>query len=129
MGNRWLAAVLGTGDGLGDARRRALPAAATLAPVQVGGHRCPPHLRSCAIETGLLLGVNSTGQLGDNTTTDRSTPVAVQQEAVTFSSITANAHTCGLTGGGAACWESTGADASDGTGNCRRLSSLLRRER
>jgi alpha-tubulin suppressor-like RCC1 family protein len=51
-------------------------------------------------------GRNWVGQLGDNTTTERSTPVAVQQGGVTFTSITAgNVHTCGLTSAGAAwCW-------------------------
>jgi|SRR5450759_319039 len=51
-------------------------------------------------------GANDHGQLGDNTTAERDVPVAVQQGGVTFTSITAgNAHTCGLTSGGAAyCW-------------------------
>ena len=51
-------------------------------------------------------GVNANGQLGDNTTTERHTPVAVQQGGVIFASITAgNVHTCGLTGAGAVwCW-------------------------
>jgi Regulator of chromosome condensation (RCC1) repeat len=51
-------------------------------------------------------GYNDSGQLGDNTTTDRHTPVAVQQGGVTFTSVTASYyHTCGLTGAGAAwCW-------------------------
>jgi alpha-tubulin suppressor-like RCC1 family protein len=51
-------------------------------------------------------GYNAYGQLGDTTTTDRHTPVAVQQGGVTFASITTGAwHTCGLTSAGAAyCW-------------------------
>src|SRR5664280_1798921 len=51
-------------------------------------------------------GRNGNGQLGDNTTTDRHIPVAVQQGGVTFASMTAGAnHTCGITGAGAAyCW-------------------------
>jgi alpha-tubulin suppressor-like RCC1 family protein len=51
-------------------------------------------------------GSNWEGELGDNTTTERHTPVAVQQGGVTFTSIAAGSyHTCGLTGAGAAwCW-------------------------
>src|SRR5664279_2815085 len=78
------------------------PASATLAPVQVvtgAAHTCalaPSGQAYC-------WGDNTYGQLGDNTTTDRSTPVAVQQAGVTFTSVTAsNARTCGLTGAGAA---------------------------
>ena len=81
------------------------PAAATLAPVQVvtGAYH------TCALAPSgqaYCWGDNTYGQLGDNTTTDRSTPVAVQQAPVTFTSITAGwGHTCGLTGAGASwCW-------------------------
>ncbi|MCX5763981.1 MAG: hypothetical protein NTU67_05025, partial [Gemmatimonadetes bacterium] len=55
-------------------------------------------------------GRNSNGQLGDNTTTNRSTPVAVLGvgggTALTFASLTAGyQHTCGLTSASAAyCW-------------------------
>src|SRR5664280_14839 len=51
-------------------------------------------------------GQNGDGQLGDGTSTNRSTPVAVQQGGVTFTSITVGRwHTCGLTSVGAAwCW-------------------------
>jgi len=85
------------------------PASATLAPVQVvtgGAHTC------ALAPSGQVYcwGYNGGGQLGDNTTTDRSKPVAVQQGAVTFNSITAGTnHSCGLTSGGAAyCWGSDG---------------------
>ena len=85
------------------------PAAAALPPVQVvtgSGHTCalaPSGQTYC-------WGLNSSGELGDNTTTIRSTPVAVQQGAVKFTSLTAgNAHTCGLTSAGAAyCWGNNG---------------------
>jgi len=85
------------------------PASATLAPVQVvtgASHTCalaPSGQAYC-------WGDNGNGQLGDNTTTDRSTPVAVQQGGVTFSSITAGlTYTCGLTSAGAAwCWGDNG---------------------
>jgi alpha-tubulin suppressor-like RCC1 family protein len=81
------------------------PASATLATVQVvtgGSHTCalaPSGQTYC-------WGKNDSGQLGDNTTTDRNAPVAVQQGGVTFASITAGAgYTCGLTSAGAAyCW-------------------------
>ena len=64
------------------------PASATLATVQVvtgGFHTCalaPSGQTYC-------WGLNNNGQLGDNTTTERPTPVAVQQGVVTFTSIAA----------------------------------------
>src|SRR5664280_898362 len=81
------------------------PASATLAPVQIAtgdGHTCalaPSGQAYC-------WGQNTNGQLGDNTTTDRSTPVAVQQGAVIFTSIAAGyQRTCGLTSAGQThCW-------------------------
>jgi alpha-tubulin suppressor-like RCC1 family protein len=81
------------------------PASATLAPVQVVTGRS----HTCALAPSGQVscwGDNTYGQLGDNTTTERHTPVAVQQGDVTFTSITAGAnHTCGLTGAGATwCW-------------------------
>jgi alpha-tubulin suppressor-like RCC1 family protein len=62
-------------------------------------------------------GANSRGQLGDGTTTDRSSPVAVSGGLV-FRTISAGAwHTCGVTTGGAAyCWGFNYAGAlGDGT--------------
>src|SRR5664280_1169219 len=81
------------------------PASATLAPVQV----VTGYAHTCALAPSgqaYCWGLNGYGQLGDNSTTDRSTPVAVQQGGVTFTSITGGGwHTCGLTGAGAAwCW-------------------------
>src|SRR5450759_166470 len=81
------------------------PAAATLASVQIatgGSHTCalaPSGQAYC-------WGLNSNGQLGDNTGTERHTPVPVQQGAVTFTSIAAGKlHTCGLSSAGQAyCW-------------------------
>src|SRR5450759_824918 len=81
------------------------PASATLAPVQVvtGAYH------TCALAPSgqaYCWGLNDWGQLGDNTNTERHTPVAVQQAGANFTSITAGVyHTCGLTGAGAAwCW-------------------------
>src|SRR5664280_501068 len=81
------------------------PASATLAPVQV----VTGLAHTCALAPSgqaYCWGYNAYGQLGDNSTTDRSTPVAVQQGGVTFTSIAAGLNfTCGLTGAGAAwCW-------------------------
>src|SRR5664280_2839715 len=77
------------------------PAAATLAPVQV----VTGEKHTCALAPSgqtYCWGYNGQGRLGDNTTTDRPTPVAVQQGGVTFTSITAGNHfTCGLTSAGA----------------------------
>jgi len=55
--------------------------------------------------TAYCWGDNSTGQLGDGTTADRTVPTAVSG-GHTFSTIAAGAfHTCGLTGAGTAyCW-------------------------
>jgi len=81
------------------------PASATLATVQVvtGAYH------TCALAPSgqaYCWGLNGNGQLGDNTNTERHTPVAVQQGGVTFTSISAGGwHTCGLTSAGAAwCW-------------------------
>jgi alpha-tubulin suppressor-like RCC1 family protein len=81
------------------------PAAATLAPVQV----VTGALHTCALAPSgqtYCWGYNAEGETGDNTTTERHTPVAVQQGATTFTSIAAGrVHTCGLTSAGAAyCW-------------------------
>jgi alpha-tubulin suppressor-like RCC1 family protein len=82
------------------------PASATLAPVQI----VTGYAHTCALAPSgqaYCWGANWNGRLGDNTTTDRSTPVAVQQPTgVTFTSITAGAdESCGLTSAGAAyCW-------------------------
>jgi alpha-tubulin suppressor-like RCC1 family protein len=81
------------------------PASAALATVQVATGAA----HTCALAPSgqtYCWGLNAQGQLGDNTTTQRNTPVAVQQGAVTFTSITAgNSFTCGLTSAGATyCW-------------------------
>jgi alpha-tubulin suppressor-like RCC1 family protein len=60
-------------------------------------------------------GSNNNGQLGDGTTTNRTTPVAVAG-GITFASLTAGMfHTCGLTSGRVAyCW---GSNADGGLGD------------
>src|SRR5664280_628120 len=81
------------------------PASATLATVQV----VTGYDHTCALAPSgqaYCWGSNWAGKLGDNTTTERHTPVAVQQGGVTFTSITAGGDgSCGLTSAGAAwCW-------------------------
>jgi alpha-tubulin suppressor-like RCC1 family protein len=50
-------------------------------------------------------GINSSGQLGDGTTTTRTTPTAVGGSIVFAKISTGNAHVCGLTAAGLAyCW-------------------------
>ena len=63
-------------------------------------------------------GVTGQGDLGNGTWNGSLTPVAVQQGGLVFTSLTAgNAHTCGLTPGGAAyCWgDNTYSELGDGT--------------
>ena len=67
------------------------------------------HYRSCALtaEGGVLCwGNNSWGQLGDGTTTTRSTPTAVSGLASGATAVSVGEfHTCAVTmGGGAKCW-------------------------
>lgn len=89
--------------------------AVTFASIAVGAaHGCG--LTSAG--SAYCWGANGNGQLGDNTTNERLTPVAVQQGGITFISvITGYYHTCGLTNGGAAyCWGlNTNGQLGDGT--------------
>jgi len=80
---------------------------------------------SCALTSAgavLCWGANSQGQLGDGTTTGRSTPVAVSSLGSDVSVITAGSyHTCALTNGGALwCWGGNySGQVGDGTTDTR----------
>jgi alpha-tubulin suppressor-like RCC1 family protein len=76
---------------------------------------------TCGVTTsgaGYCWGWNSTGQLGDATTTDRSSPVAVSGGLAFQALSTGERHTCGLTTSWAAhCWgENVVGQLGDGTG-------------
>src|SRR5437667_86445 len=79
------------------------PAARPFAKMSAGG------AGTCGVTAGgaaYCWGSNFSGQLGDGTTTDRSSPVLVAG-SVSFAAVRAagNAFTCGVTSGGAAyCW-------------------------
>jgi len=81
---------------------------------------------SCGLTSGgqaYCWGLNSSGQLGDNSTTKRLTPVAVSQGVVTFASLApGSVNTCGLTSAGQAyCW---GNNSYGQLGNASNTSSL-----
>lgn len=66
-------------------------------------------------------GDNSVGGLGDNTTTDRRSPVQVSGLTSGVSAITAGgSYSCAVHGGAAKCWGSNGGRLGDGTLTSRR---------
>ncbi|PYP20711.1 MAG: hypothetical protein DMD53_09885, partial [Gemmatimonadetes bacterium] len=99
------------------------PAARTFARVSAGGSH------ACGVTPGgaaYCWGANVNGQLGDGTTTDRLSPVAVAG-GLSFAAVSAgDLHTCALTAGGAAyCWGYNGdGELGDGT-TTNRLSPVL----
>jgi alpha-tubulin suppressor-like RCC1 family protein len=71
-------------------------------------------------------GDNSAGELGDNTTTNRLTPVPVTT-GVAFQIVRSDEHTCGLTSSGAAyCWgNNSRSQLGDGTTISRRVPTAV----
>ena len=101
------------------------PAGVSFAVVDAGDfHTCGV----TAAGTAYCWGGNGIGQLGDGTTTDRSSPVLVQAPAgVSFAAVTAGAaHTCGVTAARVAyCWGANGSgQLGDGT-TTDRLTPVL----
>ena len=96
-------------------------------PVQVSGHATDwatvtaGQDYTCAEKTGGTVwcwGVNSSGQLGDGTTTDSPVPVQVSGHAADWATVTAGGdHTCAeKTGGTVWCWGDNGnGELGDGT--------------
>ncbi len=89
--------------------------------VQQTGHTCGVTTAGAAY----CWGNNSSGQIGDGTTTDRASPVAVLG-GLSFVVVSAGgpggySHTCGVTAGGAAyCWgNNSSGELGDGTTNDR----------
>ena len=84
---------------------------------------------TCAVtntSVGYCWGNNSTGQLGDNTTTSRSSPVPIAT-GLSFQVIRSDGHSCGLTATGAAhCWGSNSVhQIGDGTTTNRRVPTAV----
>jgi len=88
-------------------------------------------LQTCALTAGgtaYCWGANWTGQLGDGTTTNRTTPTAVDQtEAGSFASVWVGNHSCGRNSGGEVyCWGFNGSgQLGDGTVDSRTTPTLV----
>jgi alpha-tubulin suppressor-like RCC1 family protein len=114
--------------GIGAALQSLIPAAVS----QPGGVTFTAvfteYQHSCGLTSGgqaYCWGLNGNGQLGDNSTTTRKTPVAVSQSGgLTFVTLsTGAAHTCGLDSSGAAyCW---GFNSNGQLGTSNTTSSLV----
>src|SRR3989449_597290 len=109
--------LLASAAGLSGATSTPFAVTLTFAAVTASGlHTC-----GLTIVTGAAYcwGANGSGQLGDGTMTNRSSPVLVQAPAgVSFAAVAAGGfHTCGETAaGGACCWlGSRGGQIGDGT--------------
>jgi alpha-tubulin suppressor-like RCC1 family protein len=102
-----LATAVGPGGTVITAAARGVPGHAALA-VEMFAAMSGGHWHTCGVTSSgsaYCWGHNLFGQLGDGTTTDRTTPVAVSG-GLTFEAVSAdNSHTCGVTSSGSAyCW-------------------------
>src|SRR3989454_3814683 len=121
--------LLASAAGLSGATSTAIAVTLTFAAVTASGlHTC-----GFTIVTGApyCWGANGSGQLGDGTMTNRSSPVLVQAPAgVSFAAVTGgDLHTCGLTTGlsaAAYCWGGNGSgQLGDGTMTSRSSPVLV----
>ena len=114
--------------GIGAALQSLVPAAVSQPVGVTFASIYTEYQHSCGLTSGgqaYCWGLNGNGQLGDNSTTTRKTPVAVSQGGgLTFVTLsTGSAHTCGLDSSGAAyCW---GFNSNGQLGTSNTTSSLV----